>query len=234
MKTEKYYDKELTIFQASADPNDVLQVYAEFANMLRETTVYRDGAMMSVDDWINAQTNEVMMLAVFSIPFNSITTVMRLTWTKDEVDGSGRYSGRVSIRSYKTIDPGSLDMFLYLIYFNVFLNIADLLNLLRVVLKRRQKKQRYMTTCDTKYADDKKKLDNMKNIVKKNLPVVEKNRLLRHRHANRNDCHVAELQIFEELSAGWVVLPRTVERTRSRYVLVGVNGLAQPRHQHAG
>ena len=36
--------------------------------------------------------------------------------------------------------------FLYLIYFNVFLNIADLINLLRVVLKRRQKKQRYMTT----------------------------------------------------------------------------------------
>jgi hypothetical protein len=99
--------------------------------------------------------------------------VMRLTWTKDEVDGSGLYSGRLNIRSYKSIDPGSLDMFLYLIYFNVFLNIADLLNLLRVVLKRRQKKQRYMTTCDTKYGDDKKKTEDMKNIVKKNLPTYE-------------------------------------------------------------
>ena len=31
-----------------------------------------------------------------------------------------------------------------------------------------------MKRCDTKYADDKKKLSHMKDIVKKNLPVVER------------------------------------------------------------
>ena len=50
---------------ASLDPTH--EVYAEFANMLRETTVFRDGVAMNVDSWIDQRTQSVAERGLVSI-----------------------------------------------------------------------------------------------------------------------------------------------------------------------
>jgi hypothetical protein len=159
----RYYDKDMTSFQTSENDPPTM-VYAEFANMLRETTVYRDGEMMSVDDWINSQTNQVVMLAVFSLPYKSITTVMRLDWKRGTIDGSGRFSGKVHLVSYKNIDEVNLPEFTYLIYINIFLNVLDVANLFRTIWKRMRNKAQYRD----RFGGGNKKII---SIVNKNLPA---------------------------------------------------------------
>jgi hypothetical protein len=67
--------------------------------------------------------------------------------------------------SYKNIDDEELFGFKYLIYFNIFLNIADVFNLGRTIVKRVQKKQKYKNTLGK--GGNKKLL----KIVNKNLPT---------------------------------------------------------------
>merc|ERR1719271_662280 len=117
--------------------------YAEFANMLRETTVFRDGVAMNVDGWIDQRTQSVDMLSVFTIPYNSITTVLRLTFVKDAQDGSGRFSGSKTLLSYKNIPPAELTPFTVLVAFNVLLNAMDVIFLAWCVWTRRKQKQDY-------------------------------------------------------------------------------------------
>jgi hypothetical protein len=111
-------------------------VYADFANMLRETTVLKKGEMLSVENWINQQTAQVSLIAVFSIPYNSITTVLRMTWDKSADDGSGRFRGSINLLSYKNIPPSELSTFIFYIIVNIFLNIMDIVFIAIQIKKR--------------------------------------------------------------------------------------------------
>jgi len=135
---DPYFGKAPTPFGEGGPP-----VYAEFANMLRETTVFRDGVAMNVDGWIDQRTQSVDMLSVFTIPYNSITTVLRLTFVKDAQDGSGRFSGSKTLLSYKNIPPAELTPFTVLVAFNVLLNAMDVIFLAWCVWTRRKQKQDY-------------------------------------------------------------------------------------------
>merc|ERR1719271_1373244 len=117
--------------------------YAEFANMLRETTVFRGGVAMNVDSWIDQRTQSVDMLSVFTIPYNSITTVLRLSFVKDSQDGSGRFSGSKTLLSYRNIPPAALIPFTVLVAFNVLLNAMDVIFLAWCVWQRRNQKRDY-------------------------------------------------------------------------------------------
>jgi hypothetical protein len=115
------------------------EVYADFANMLRETTVLKDGEMLSVDNWIDQKTGSVSLIAVFSIAYNSITTVLRMSWKKSVDDGSGRFIGGITMLSYRNIPPYDLNEFVFYILVNMFLNIADIFVIGRQVWRRKKK-----------------------------------------------------------------------------------------------
>jgi hypothetical protein len=117
-------------------------VYADFANLLREGTVLRNGETLSVENWIDQKTASVSMIAVFSIAYNSITTVLRMTWEKDVDDGSGRFrfSGGSTMLSYRNIPPAELNEFMVYIIMNMVLNIMDIV-IIGVQATRRKKRQ---------------------------------------------------------------------------------------------
>merc|ERR1719199_437821 len=139
-------------------------VYAEFANILRDSTVLIKGEKtLSIKNWIDQKTGSVSLIAVFSIPSNSITTLMHLTWEKSALDGSGRFSGQSSrdfwgnifakstILSYKNIPPDELNQYLFYIIINMVLNVADifLIVVVRGAMTRKQQRDRLLSLLDS-------------------------------------------------------------------------------------
>jgi hypothetical protein len=107
------------------------QVFPEFADMLREKTVHRDGQMIPVSRWVDQASSYVALVAVFAIPAQSIGTVMIMEWTRinrqgKELDGSGRFEGAYQLYSYRSIPERQIR------YFNTIFGLTIALVILQL------------------------------------------------------------------------------------------------------